>query len=52
MEKKIIKKKMDKKDHSVMTNTARVVKGGVLVLGMAVSVIPGLRRISNILRKK
>jgi len=44
-------KKMDKKDHAGMKKAAQIVKGGAVVLGLVVSVIPGLKGLSNLVKK-
>lgn len=44
-------KKMDKKDHSGMKKAAQFVRGGVVLVGVALSVIPGLKGLSNLLKK-
>ena len=44
-------KKMDKNDHSGMKKAAQVVKGFVVVGGLVLSVIPGLKGLSNLIKK-
>ena len=44
-------KKMEKKDHSGMKKAAQFVRGGVVVVGVVLSVIPGLKGLSNLIKK-
>lgn len=44
-------KKMDKRDHAGMKKAAQIVRGGVVVLGLVCSVVPGLKGLSNLMKK-
>ena len=44
-------KKMDKNDHSGMKKAAQVVKGVVVLGGLVLSVIPGLKGLANLTKK-
>ena len=44
-------KKMDKQDHAGMKKAAQIVRGGAVVVGLVLSVIPGLKGLSNLVKK-
>ena len=43
--------KVDKKDHAGMKKAAQIVRGGAVVLGLICSIVPGLKGLSNLMKK-
>lgn len=43
--------KLDKKDHAAMNTAAKIFKGVAVVGGLIISIVPGLKGISNLVKK-